>query len=81
MGFWGKITDIARQTANQSFRDIASSKAAQVTSPPTLAKVIAVNDDQYTVILASGETMLVYPGGSRAIALGQTYHLIGDTIF
>ena len=76
-----KIEDIAREVSNDTFRTTVSNKSQQSSINSTLAKVVGINGDQYIIILSSGETQLAYPGGSRRISIGQSYHLIGGTIF
>lgn len=79
--FKDKVEDLARQVCNEAFRNLTSSNLDQDSTSATLAKVVSTSGSQYIVILASGETMVVYPGGSRPIGIGGTYHLVGDTIF
>ena len=82
MSFKSKIQDIARQITNETYRDLTAIRSSQQQGQPVLAKVLSINgNNQYTAILASGESIVVYGGGTRPISYGETYHLIGDTIF
>lgn len=76
-----KVEALTREVCNEAFRGLTSNNLEQDSASSSLAKVVSTSGSQYIVILTSGETMLVYPGGSRPIGIGGTYHLVGDTIF
>ena len=80
MSLWGKIRDITRGEANQAYRSITQT-AVQQNNVPVLAKVIAIDSENYTVLLPSGETKFAKPVGGRSIGLGDTAHIIGDSLF
>ena len=81
MSFKDKIEQIARDITNETYRDLTAIRSAQQQGQPVLAKVLSIDgNNQYTVVLASGETMSVFGGGMKPLAFGETYHLIGDTI-
>lgn len=79
MSIKSKIDNLVREIANNSFRTLTSNRVSQPQS--NMAKVVSTSGDQYIVILQTGETQLVYAMGSRPIALGETYRLVGDFIF
>lgn len=82
MSLWSKFRDIAREQANQSFRSVTQNSNTQISNgSPTLCKVIAQEGTQFTVLLPTGDTKFVYAVGSRSIGIGDTAHLIGDSIF
>lgn len=81
MGLADKIRQLAREEADKAYRDLAAMTASTSQAPATLAKVVAVSESKYTVLLASGEFQQASAGGSRPIALGESYHIIGGVIF
>lgn len=81
MSLKSHISELARNIANQSFRSVTSNNLKVIGNAPTLAKVLSTIDGQYIVLLPSGETKTVKASGNRPISIGNTYHIIGGTIF
>ena len=82
MSLADKLRALAREAADEAYRDLAAVANNTNQANPTLCKIIQVQgNNQFTVLLATGETQVVQGGGNRPLALGESYHIVGGVIF
>ena len=81
MSFKDRLNNIARQAANEAMRVPVDIKTQQSTNSQFMCKILDINGEEYTILLASGETQVVRAGGNRPLAVGGTATIVGGVIF